>query len=66
MSSAREFVTVRGLDTIELESDPDNHEREISICTSGNDLTVSVDDTTSSILSDSTENSTIDCNSKLD
>lgn len=65
MTSAREIFTVRCPETIEVESgnDPDNYEHEIPAYTSRNDLTHSLDETTSSIVSDSTID--IDCNSKF-
>lgn len=64
MTSARE---VRCTDTIEVESqyDHDNYEYEMPTYTSRDDRTYSLDETASSIVSDSTEGSTIDCNSKF-
>lgn len=68
MTSAREIFTVRCPDTIELEcrNNSYNYEDDISMCTSGNGTMLPLDDTTSSIVSDSTESSAIDCNSKCD
>lgn len=64
MTSTRE---VECPDTIEVESrnDHDNYEYEMPTYASRNDRTYSLDETISSIVSDSTEGSTIDCNSKF-
>jgi len=60
----RDIYTHRFPVMIELVSqkDPGNHEHESVTCTSGRDP---IDETTSSIVSDSTEGSTIDCSSKF-
>lgn len=61
-SAVKPNFTVECPDIFELKSrnDPNNYEREVSTNESGNDLTHSHDETTSSIASGSTVDSTVD------
>lgn len=68
MTSAGAIFTVRCPDMIEVESrnDCDNYDDRIPTYTSRNDPTPSLDDTNSSIVSDSSEEGpTVDFNSKF-